>query len=244
MCIGDPADAPRSRAPRRRHDECDPTGSDFPGSPPPDGSGGGPHANLRRRARESPPAASRDHPRMLGRAGVRLSVVHPVATAPRRPHPGHRLRRHRGHRVRPRCARSRRSGAPSPTGGLGRHGPGPGASSSSARSSSSRSSFALGQYWQSQIRALMEVTEYSVPLAVASPLIAAVFFALLILVGRGLRGLYRWTVRLLDRLIGSARRHAPWAGSSSSSSPSWSSPACCSTAWSAPPTRRSRCATP
>ena len=62
--------------------------------------------------------------------------------------------------------------------------------------------FALGQYWQSQIRSLMEITEYSVPLAIASPLIAAVFFALLILVGRGLRGLYRWTVRKLDRLIG------------------------------------------
>ena len=48
----------------------------------------------------------------------------------------------------------------------------------------------------------MEITEYSVPLAIASPLIAGVFFALLILVGRGLRGLYRWTVRKLDRLIG------------------------------------------
>ncbi|HEU5000735.1 MAG TPA: alpha/beta-hydrolase family protein [Lapillicoccus sp.] len=63
-------------------------------------------------------------------------------------------------------------------------------------------SFALGQYWQSQIRALMEITDYNVPLAIASPLIAAVLFALLILVGRGLRGLYRWTVRQLDRWIG------------------------------------------
>ena len=69
--------------------------------------------------------------------------------------------------------------------------------------------FALGQYWQSQIRSLMEVTEYSVPLAIASPLIAAVFFALLILVGRGLRGLYRWTVRKLDRLIGRRAAHRP-----------------------------------
>jgi uncharacterized membrane protein len=71
-------------------------------------------------------------------------------------------------------------------------------------------SFALGQYWQSQIRALMEITEYSVPLAIASPLVAAVLFALLILVGRGLRGLYRWTVRLLDRWIG--RRAATAVG--------------------------------
>jgi uncharacterized membrane protein len=63
-------------------------------------------------------------------------------------------------------------------------------------------SFALGQYWQSQIRALMDITEYNVLLAIAAPLIAAVLFAVLILVGRGLRGLYRWTVRLLDRWIG------------------------------------------
>jgi uncharacterized membrane protein len=63
-------------------------------------------------------------------------------------------------------------------------------------------SFAFGQYWQSLIRALMEVTDYSVPLAIASPLIAAVMFVLLILVSRGLRGLYRWTVRLLDRRFG------------------------------------------
>ena len=63
--------------------------------------------------------------------------------------------------------------------------------------------FAFGQYWQSQIRALMDITDYNVPLAVVSPLIAAVFFGLLILVGRGLRGLYRWTARQLARRIGS-----------------------------------------
>jgi uncharacterized membrane protein len=63
-------------------------------------------------------------------------------------------------------------------------------------------SFAFSQYWQSQIRGLMDITDYNVPLAVASPLIAAVFFGLLLLVGRGLRGVYRWTVRQLDRGIG------------------------------------------
>jgi uncharacterized membrane protein len=63
-------------------------------------------------------------------------------------------------------------------------------------------SFALSQYWQSQIRGLMDITDYNVPLAVASPLIAAVFFGLLLLVGRGLRGVYRWTVKQLDRRIG------------------------------------------
>jgi uncharacterized membrane protein len=63
-------------------------------------------------------------------------------------------------------------------------------------------SFTLSQYWQSQIRALMDINDYNVPLAVASPLIAAVFFGLLLLVGRGLRGVYRWTVKQLDRRIG------------------------------------------
>jgi len=63
-------------------------------------------------------------------------------------------------------------------------------------------SFALGQYWQSQIRSLMGVTEYSVPLAIAAPLTAAIVFCLLILLGRGLRGLYRWTANHLNRWIG------------------------------------------
>jgi uncharacterized membrane protein len=48
----------------------------------------------------------------------------------------------------------------------------------------------------------MGVTEYSVPLAVVSPLIAATTFCLLILVGRGLRGMYRWTATKLKRWIG------------------------------------------
>jgi uncharacterized membrane protein len=62
--------------------------------------------------------------------------------------------------------------------------------------------FALGQYWQSQIRSLMGITDYNVPLAIASPLIAALVFAVFVLIGRGLRALYRWTARLLDRWIG------------------------------------------
>jgi uncharacterized membrane protein len=63
-------------------------------------------------------------------------------------------------------------------------------------------SFALGQYWQREIRSLMGVTEYSVPLAIAAPLTAAIVFCLLILLGRGLRGLYRWTAKHLNRWIG------------------------------------------
>jgi uncharacterized membrane protein len=62
--------------------------------------------------------------------------------------------------------------------------------------------FGLGQYWQYQIRQLMGVTEYNIALAVACPFIAAVVFCLLLLIGRGLRGLYRWLAKLLTRWIG------------------------------------------
>ncbi|WP_234440488.1 alpha/beta-hydrolase family protein [Streptomyces rimosus] len=62
--------------------------------------------------------------------------------------------------------------------------------------------FGFGQYWQYQIRRLMGVTGYNVPLAVVSPLIAALVFFLLLLTARGVRGLYRRLVRLLKRWIG------------------------------------------
>ena len=71
--------------------------------------------------------------------------------------------------------------------------------------------FGLGQYWQHEIRKLMGVTEYNVPLAVASPFIAALFFCLFLLIGRGLRGLYRWVAKLLNRWIGPrAARGVGW----------------------------------
>jgi uncharacterized membrane protein len=41
-------------------------------------------------------------------------------------------------------------------------------------------SFGLGQYWQHEIRGLMGVTDYSIPLVVASPFIAALIFCLLL----------------------------------------------------------------
>ena len=63
-------------------------------------------------------------------------------------------------------------------------------------------SFGLGQYWQYQIRGLMGVTDYSIPLVVAAPFIAALVFCLFLLIGRGLRGLYRWLAKLLTRWIG------------------------------------------
>src|SRR6516164_8534716 len=62
--------------------------------------------------------------------------------------------------------------------------------------------FALGQYWQYEIRKLMGVTDYNIPLAVASPFIAVLVFCLFVAIGRGLRGLYRWVAALLNRWIG------------------------------------------
>ena len=63
-------------------------------------------------------------------------------------------------------------------------------------------SFGLGQYWQYEIRRLMGVTDYSVPLVVASPFVAAATFCLLLLIGRGLRTAYRLVGNLLDRWFG------------------------------------------
>ncbi len=68
--------------------------------------------------------------------------------------------------------------------------------------------FGLGQYWQYEIRKLMGVTDYSIPLVVASPFVAAATFCLLLLIGRGLRGLYRWAAQLLSRWIGRRAAHA------------------------------------
>jgi uncharacterized membrane protein len=63
-------------------------------------------------------------------------------------------------------------------------------------------SFGFGQYWQYEIRKLMGVTDYNIPLVVASPFIAALVFCVFLLIGRGLRGLYRWAAKLLNRWIG------------------------------------------
>jgi uncharacterized membrane protein len=69
-------------------------------------------------------------------------------------------------------------------------------------------SFGLGQYWQYEIRKLMDVAEYNIALAVASPFVAALVFGLILAAGRGLRGLYRWMARLLGRWIGRKAAHA------------------------------------
>jgi uncharacterized membrane protein len=71
--------------------------------------------------------------------------------------------------------------------------------------------FGLGQYWQYEIRKLMGVTGYNIPLVVASPFIAVVVLCLFLLIGRGLRGLYRWAAKLLNRWIGPrAARGVGW----------------------------------
>jgi Alpha/beta-hydrolase family N-terminus len=56
----------------------------------------------------------------------------------------------------------------------------------------------------------MGVTDYNIPLVIASPFVAALVFCLLLLIGRGLRGLYRWAANLLNRWIG--RRAARGVG--------------------------------
>src|SRR5215469_10350127 len=72
-------------------------------------------------------------------------------------------------------------------------------------------SFGFGQYWQYLIRKMTGVTDYNIPLVVASPFIAAAVFGLILLIGRGLRGLYRWAAKLLDRWIGArAARGIGW----------------------------------
>jgi uncharacterized membrane protein len=63
-------------------------------------------------------------------------------------------------------------------------------------------SFALGQYWQYLLRDLMGVTDYNIALVVASPFVAALIFCLLIAIGRGIRGIYRWLANLLTRWVG------------------------------------------
>ena len=71
--------------------------------------------------------------------------------------------------------------------------------------------FGLGQYWQHEIRKLMGVTEYNIALVVASPFVAALVFCLILLIGRALRGLYRWVAHLLNRWIGRrAARATGW----------------------------------
>jgi uncharacterized membrane protein len=71
--------------------------------------------------------------------------------------------------------------------------------------------FVLGQYWQHEIRKLMGVTDYNIPLAVASPVIAALVFCIFLAIARGLRGLYRWVAKRLSRWIGPrAARGVGW----------------------------------
>src|SRR6476660_4014629 len=71
--------------------------------------------------------------------------------------------------------------------------------------------FGLGQYWQYLIRGLMGVTEYNIALVVASPFVAALVFCLILLIGRGLRGLYHWVAHLLHRWMGQrAARAIGW----------------------------------
>ncbi|MGJ3560183.1 alpha/beta-hydrolase N-terminal domain-containing protein [Streptomyces sp. INA 01156] len=88
---------------------------------------------------------------------------------------------------------------------------GPGPPSSSARRSFSVSSSGSGSTGSTRSAWLMGVTDYSVPLAVASPFIAVLVFCLLLLTGRGVRGIYRRLSDLLKRWVGArAARAVGW----------------------------------
>ncbi|MCX5208974.1 alpha/beta hydrolase [Kitasatospora sp. NBC_00240] len=67
--------------------------------------------------------------------------------------------------------------------------------------------FGLGQYWQYLIRGLMGVSDYTIWFVVLSPVVAVVVFGLLLLAGRGVRAVYRWTAGLLSRRIGRRAAH-------------------------------------
>ena len=63
-------------------------------------------------------------------------------------------------------------------------------------------SFGFGQYWQYEIRKLMGVTAYNIAFVVFCPLIAALTVWLILLIGRGLRGMYHWAAHSLKRWMG------------------------------------------
>ena len=97
---------------------------------------------------------------------------------------------------------------PSPTATPGVRGAGPGRPFFICAAVLFAAAFGLGQYWQYEIRKLMGVTDYNIPLVVASPFIAVLTFGLILLIGRGVRGLYRWAAQLLNRWIGRRAAHA------------------------------------
>ncbi|QCX80827.1 hypothetical protein C9F11_36220 [Streptomyces sp. YIM 121038] len=68
--------------------------------------------------------------------------------------------------------------------------------------------FGLGQYWQHQIRRLLDVPEYSLLQTIASLPIAFLLFCLLLLAARGVRGAYRRVAALLRRWIGARAAQA------------------------------------
>ncbi|GAA3086969.1 alpha/beta-hydrolase family protein [Streptomyces roseofulvus] len=62
--------------------------------------------------------------------------------------------------------------------------------------------FGLGQYWQHRIRLLLGVTEYSLLQAIVMPLVAFLFFWIILLAARGVRRVYRWVAGLLRMYVG------------------------------------------
>ncbi|GAA3168244.1 alpha/beta-hydrolase family protein [Streptomyces ramulosus] len=62
--------------------------------------------------------------------------------------------------------------------------------------------FGLGQYWQHQIRHMLDATQYSLLQTIASLPLAFLLFWLILSAARGVRAVYRWVARRLRRWIG------------------------------------------
>ena len=100
----------------------------------------------------------------------------------------------------------------------------------------------LGQWWQAQLRDLMDAPTPNL-LLVLLPLVGVAIFTGLVALSRSLRGAYHRVAERLQRWMG-RRAARPSAGWSWSSAPTWWPAACCWTGWPGSPTGASRSATP
>lgn len=72
--------------------------------------------------------------------------------------------------------------------------------------------YIAGRYWQGQIRELMDADPPGVLGHILLPVVGVVLFVVIIAVGRGLRRLYQWLARTLERWIGpKAAKGVGWA---------------------------------
>ena len=69
-------------------------------------------------------------------------------------------------------------------------------------------SYVLGQRWQGQIRDLMSAEPERIGSKLLLPLVAVLVFVGLVAAARGVRSIYRWVARRLDRWMGRRAAHA------------------------------------